>query len=291
MEINSTGNCVSDLTGSRVDSCVVEDFGDLVGIGLLKTNTKINVATGITEVAYMELIKNGSLFPYVNLFNFEQTTPENEVATSSSGLKRSIRDAKPEGTLTYSASLCLVKSLQNKKGLNWDIVLIFDKGILLATDIAEENVLGFTSQYFDVSTMRIKQGTDIQSVSAMWQLDDSNQFNTQAVFLTNEMLGFNPSKIAGALEADLKVTAVAGTEVIVKAVASCNSSIVYEGLDEAEMWLVNGVEPTAVAFEPSTKSFKLTAPTLTAGDDVSVLLSGTDEVNIYKGSGSTIVSA
>lgn len=290
--LNGFGNCQSDLLASAQDQCSVKDFGDLIGFGISQPNVKIPVATVNDRTSWETLVKNSRYFPYLGLFNFEQTTPENEVATSSTGLNQTIRDGKPSFTITFPASTCLVKSLNNKKGLTWRIVLYFDKGIYIANDATKENVFGFLAPYFDVSTMRFKAGTDIQQVNVMFQLEDANEFNMNGSFITYEALGFNLREIQGAFNAELAVEASAGTSVLVTATALCNSDVVYEGLELPANWKVNGVATTAVSYSPATGKYTLTVATLTAGDNVVVSLAGEDELgNIYVGTSKTIVSA
>ena len=128
--INAFGDCNSGLIGSAVDPCSITSYGDLKGIILLRPGTKITAENFALATYWETLIQEKKAFPYLNLFNFEQTTPENETATSSTGNLRTIRDGKPQYTLTFDGNPCLVKSLRNKKGLVWDIILVFDKATL-----------------------------------------------------------------------------------------------------------------------------------------------------------------
>ena len=287
--IEAFGNCQSDLIGSAIDQCTINSYGDLKGIGLLQPGTKITDANLILETAWETLVKDNKYFPYMDIFNFEQTTPENEIATSSAGLNRVIRDGKPSYTLTYSASSCLVKSLQNKKGLVWDIIFFFDKGVLFKTN-TDGSVGGFTASYFDVGTLRFQSGTDIQSVTVMFQIDNSRDFNSRFGFATYDALGFDLSALKGALEGVLTATAEAGTSISVTVNASCISSVGYIGLEQVSNWTVNGVAPSAVSSAGNV--YTLTVPTMTAGQYQTIILKGEDaNGNIYKGKTTIVVSA
>lgn len=289
--VNAYGNCGTDTLPSGIEQCTLSDFGDLRGIILTKPNTKITLAD-LTETKFKELVASGDLIHYKGLFNFDQTTPENETTTSSSGLIMAIRDAKVQGTLTYSAPICLSKSLQDKKGKKWDIMFVFDKGILTALSLDKASVKGFLASYFDVGTLRFKAGTDIQSVAIMYQLESADEYNKQMTFITNEKLGFNVANLDGAFGVELSANLTAGTSIVIKATSVCNGDVVYSNLDEASMWLVNGVAPTAVSYAPATQSYTLTVGTLTAGSNVNIVVSGTDDLdNIYRGSFNGTVGA
>src|SRR5690606_30763390 len=107
--INNFGTCTSDFLASAVDECSINSYGDLRGIGLLKPGTKIEDTDFASLPSWNTLIKNSVYFPYLNMWNFEQTTPENETATSSTGNIRSIRNGKPQYTITYDGNPCTVK--------------------------------------------------------------------------------------------------------------------------------------------------------------------------------------
>lgn len=287
--INAFGDCNSGLIGSAVDPCSITSYGDLKGIILLRPGTKIT-AEDFALTSYWEtLIQDKRAFPYGNLFSFEQTTPENETATSSTGNLRTIRDGKPQYTLTFDGNPCLVKSLRNKKGLVWDIILVFDKATLFLVN-SDGTISGFQASYFDVGTMTLQSGTDIQGVTVMFQLDSAEDFNVNQGFVLSNVINLN--RIKGAYEADLTVSATAGTSVTVRALSSCNNSVNYVGLEAPTNWRVNGVAPTAVTYNATTGLYTLTVTALVAADPVVVVLAGTDDLNnVYVGRGETITSA
>src|SRR5690606_6211962 len=102
----------------------------------------------------------------------------------------------------------------------------------------------------------------------------------------------NLNRIKGAYEADLTVTAEAGTTVLVRALSSCNNSVNYVGLEAPTNWRVNGVAPTAVTYNATTGLYTLTVTALVAADPVVVVLAGTDDLNnVYVGRGETVTSA
>lgn len=287
--INAFGDCNSGLIGSAVDPCSITSYGDLKGIILLRPGTKITAENFALSSYWETLIQDKKAFPYLNLFNFDQTTPENETATSSTGNLRTIRDGKPQYTITYDGNPCLVKSLHNKKGLVWDIILVFDKASVFLVN-SDGTISGFQASYFDAGTMALQSGTDIQGFPVMFQLDSAEDFNVNQGFVLSTVINLN--RIKGAYETDLTVSAVAGTSVTVRALSSCNNSVNYVGLEAPTNWRVNGVAPTAVTYNATTGLYTLTVATLTAGDTVVVVLAGTDDLNnVYVGRGETITSA
>lgn len=288
--INSFGNCATDLLGSAIDDCSSSSLGDLLGVGMLRPRTIITNTEATNKETWETLITESKYFPYLKLFNFEQTTPDNEIATSSTGKKRNIRDGKPEYTFTFDGYGCAIKSLNNKKNKIWDLVLIFEKGILVK-DNGDDTFSGFTASYVDVRTWSIQNGTDIQSVSLMVQLDNASDFNSKFGMISYESLGFDLTDLEGALQANLKVTATAGTTVKVKAESFCNSSVNYQGLDTMSYWKVNGVAPSAVAENPTAKEYTLTVTATTAGSPLNVTLSAKTLNGIFLGSANTTVGA
>lgn len=287
--INAFGDCNSGLIGSAVDPCSITSYGDLKGIILLRPGTKITAENFALATYWETLIQEKKAFPYGNLFSFEQTTPENETATSSTGNLRTIRDGKPQYTLTFDGNPCLVKSLRNKKGLVWDIILVFDKATLFLVN-SDGTISGFQASYFDVGTMTLQSGTDIQGVTVMFQLDSAEDFNVNQGFVLSTVINLN--RIKGAYEADLTVSAAAGTSVTVRALSSCNNSVNYIGLEDPTNWKVNGVAPSAVTYNATTGLYTLTVTALVAADPVVVVLAGTDDLNnVYVGRDETITSA
>lgn len=290
--LNGTGDCTANSKGSRVDVCSILDYGDFTDLVIHNPNIELDLAEMSEKEYWDTLIASRQLFPYNGIFNPENTTPENEVATSSSGLKMNVRDGKPEYTLTFPANSCIMKSLMDKKGKAWRIILGTDKGIMVGANKTQTKVFGFLASYFDVQTFKLKNGGDIQQVQVNFQIDSADEYNNFD-FISKDQFDFNVTKLQGALNADLKVTAVAGTTIKVKVLSSCNGSVNYgEVLDDNTLWKANGVEPTAVSYSPATLEYSLTVGAMTAGTNMKVDLGGKDLVgNIYVGSASVTVGA
>lgn len=264
--INRNGNCTTDLIGSGGRSCDIQSFGDVLGPVLHPKGWSLNVATGtITVDSWKDEYKAFNAIPYLGVYDFTQDTPENETATSSTGVMSPIRTGKPQFTFSFDRGGCFHKSLYNKRGKNrWDLSLMFETGILFAVSADGTEISGFDMGLFDVGTFRLQQGTDPQQSSAMIQLVDAEQFNTQFTFITWAELGVNLSKIEGVVEANIayQITPVTGdTEIVVQVASSCNYDDVILNLDAEEHWRLGGnsaLTITDVSYEPESQAYTLT---------------------------------
>lgn len=291
--LNSFGNCATDLKGSAFRSCDIGTYGDVFGISLFSKGSKIqldNAEVQTAEEDWKSRIEAMTLFPYLGIYNFEQTTPENEVGTSSTGVESSIRDGKPKFSFGFNKGGCFHKSLYNKRGDNrWDVGFIFETGILLALN-SDNTVGGFNVGRFDVETFRLLQGTDPQMSTAVMQLLDAFQFNANHQFFTWESLGVNLAQIQGVVDVNIIYVpseVPTGDEIVVKVVSACNNDDVILGLDDEANWLVGGTQTTpktvtAVSFDTETNLYTLTlSSALITNDTVAPKIVGTDS-DVYE---------
>lgn len=289
--INSFGNCATDLKGSGFRSCDITTFGDVFGISLFAKGSKITLdnAEVTAEADWKARIEALTLFPYLDIFNFEQTTPENERATSSTGVLSSIRNGKPQFSFGFKGGGCKHKSLYNKRGDGrWDLGIMFETGILLALN-SDETVSGFNMGMFDVETFKLQQGTDPQMSTVVMQLLDSYQFNANHVFFTWESLGVNLAQIQGVIDVNILYPAEVGTgdTVEVRVVSACNNDDVILGLDDEANWLVGGTQTTpktvtGVSFDTETNTYELTlSSALISNDTIAPKIVGTDS-DVYE---------
>lgn len=283
--INRNGNCTTDLIGSGGRSCDIQSYGDVLGPVLHPKGWSKNVATAtITAESWKDEYKAFNAIPYLGVYDFTQDTPENETATSSTGIMSTIRVGKPQFTFSFDRGGCFHKSLYNKRGKNrWDLSLMFETGILFATNADGSEISGFDMGLFDVGTFRLQQGTDPQQSTAMIQLVDAEQFNTQFTFLTWAELGANLSKIEGVVEANVSyqtTPATGDTEVIVQVASSCNYDDVILGFDATANWRLGGNSTrtiTGVTYDTETQAYTLTlSAALVDGTTVQPTLIGGD---------------
>lgn len=246
--VNKFGNCGSDLLGSGTRSCDIKSFGDVLGINLHTKGFRLAKDTGVASELWTTSLKELKTFPYHGIYNFDQTTPENEKATSSSGVMSEIRIGKPQFTFEFDKGGCFHKSLFNKRNKAWDLSLNFEAGILLA-NIDEDNIGGFDMGMFSVETFRLLQGTDPQRSLAMVQLIDAVQFNADHVFFTWEELGVNLNRVNGVVETIVEVVEVNDDEVTVKVASACNVDDIIPDLDDPEHWALSGdlTTPTTIS--------------------------------------------
>lgn len=298
--INSNGNCTTDLIGSGSRSCDIQSYGDVIGFALHPKGFSMDVsADTISEDTWSDEIKDFNVIPFLGIYDFTQDTPENETATSSTGIMSTIRVGKPQFTFSFDKGGCFHKALYDKRGKNrWDISLIFETGILMAVNQAQTEVSGFDMGLFDVGTFRLQQGTDPQQTTNMIQLIDANQFNTLFTFMTWDKLGVNLSKIDGVVETKISYTVdpSTATTFAVKVVGSCNNDDAIAGLDGGTNWRLGGEQTsatsiTSVVYRPATDDYLFTVnPALVATDTVQpTLINGSFDVaedalgGLYKG--------
>lgn len=299
--INRNGNCGTAIAGTGSRVCDITTFGDVVGFNLHPKTFKMTVATdSITSTTWKNRIKAFDVRNFLDIYDFTQDTPENEVATSSRGIMSTIRDGKPQFSFTFTKGGCFHKALYAHKGDGkWDVSLMFETGILMASNEEGTELSGFDLGRFDVSTLRLMQGTDPQSSTAVMQLTDPTQFNTKWVFLTWAELGVNLSKIDGIV--DTTITYVdeptTSTTFSVQVASSCNLDDVILGLDEIASWRLGGTQATprtitAVAYDADAQAYEFTlSGALADGDTVQPTLIGTggydvatdDAGGLYKG--------
>ena len=283
IELNLQGDCTSDLKGTGLDACVAA-YGDLTAIGLYtKGSFALTIVSGTfpDETAYKLLIQEESLFPLLDIFNFEQNTPDNDLATSSRGIKKEIRSGKPEFSTTWSNGGCWGESLYDKKGTGlWDIALIFESGVLYGKNLAETVLKPFTNGMFSVSTFKLQQGTDPDMSTAIFQFTTANEFNERKSFFTFDELGYDMNEIDGVHNTEVAYTIAPSTSTDFSASvkSSCNSSVVITGLDDINEWKLNGTQASAttistVTFNATTEEYDfVVTPILVTSDTIQISL-------------------
>lgn len=289
IEINAYGNCESDLIGSATRSCDITSFGDPIGIELFQKGFRVAVDVADFTTAWTDGVKAMQVLPYIGIYDFTQDTPDNEVATSSTGVMSTVRAGKPQYTFSYDRGGCFHKSLYNKRGnRRWDVGIVFENGILMAVSVDGTYVEGFNGGMLDVQTLKFQQGTDPQMSTAMLQLLNASQFNERFVFLTWESLGVDLSTIQGVIETDVEfaVAPTTSATLVVTVTSACNSDDDIPGLDEIASWRVLGVQTTpktitAVAYNNATNRYTFTlSSALIATDTIGVALTGTGGVDV-----------
>jgi hypothetical protein len=180
--------------------------------------------------------------------------------------------------------------LQGKN--RWDIVLYFEKGMLMASNTANTKIKGFDAGSLIVGSYMFQQGTEIEKGKATIQFKSAEEFNTKWVYFPYDELGFSPLEIDGVVDTQLafsEAPANAGTTVKVKVLDGCNTSINYTSLFDAVgdyLLKVNGVTKTitAVAIADGVATLTFTGA-LATGNKVEVSLNGVQpdaELNYYK---------
>ncbi len=247
----SAGSCtIENLLGTGTDQCDLDTLGDLVGGAITTKDVKFQIDTDVFLTKYKEFIRKKKLFPLIGLYNFEQGTPDNEVATSSIGVKFEIREGKVELTLIYNKSHCWHKSMFTKKAFKkWNIILYFSKHVVGAKSLDKAYWKGFDAGMFSVGTFKVQQGSDPQMTKVTLQLtpEGTNEWNTRMSAISNDEVTAELNSIDGAIECDITyVTApVAGTTTTVDVKSACNGAP-KTGLTTTGNWKLGGNTAKAI---------------------------------------------
>lgn len=284
IEFNLQGDCTNGTLGTGLDACVAL-YGDLTGMDLFPSGTFVKDTTVDslpTETEYKELIQGKLLYPLNDIFDFDQTTPDNEIASSSRGVKKEVRTGKPEFSLMWSNGACFHQGVFDKRGTGrWDISLKFETGILFTRNIASTKLKPFDNGMFSVSTYKFQQGGDPDLTTVNIQFPTPDEFNKRQVFFTWEELGYDMTDTNGVLDAKLAFTTdpSASTMFSISVKSLCNESVVITGLELlANGWAIGGVQASAttistVAFNVATQSYDfVVAPTLISTDTIQISL-------------------
>ena len=202
----------------------------------------------------------------------------------------------------YNKGGCFHKALYDKAGQAlWDIGIIFETGILMATDSAETKLVGFNGGMLSVETFKLIQGTEPQMSTAMVQLLDAEQFNANFVFIPNSV-GGDYKSLDGVIETNIKVDAVsAGSTFTASITSACNGGDVILDLDDVSKYVLLGTQASAtsinaVSYNANTGKYTFTVDVaLVATDTVQIKLNdGTYDVvedtvgSLFKGVSNTV---
>lgn len=245
----SAGSCtIQNLIGTGTDDCDLGTLGDLVGGAITSKDVKFNIKTDVFLTAYKTAIRKKKIFPLIGLYGFEQSTPDNEMSTSSIGIKFEIREGKVELSMTFNKSHCFHKSVFTKKAFKkWNIILFFTNHVVGAKSVDGLNWKGFDCGMFTVSTFKVQQGTDPQMTKITLQMtpEGTNEWNTRMSAISNADVNAELNSLDGSIETNISfLTAPAiGTTVTVDVASQCNGAP-KAGLITAAQWTVGGTQTT-----------------------------------------------
>lgn len=275
---------VGQYMGSKMGKCNLKTIGIIDGIGLVQSGTDLS---GIDKKAtFDKLVKEGKLYPYMGVFNFEPTTGENTVITSPSGKKSRGKDAFIEYNFMFDDGICVNRSLRDKLNGDWDLILFTNLGVVLTA--TEAKVLGFKVQYTDARfALMNAEGTEAEQTTFSVQLAYPEQWNDRMEILLYENTDYTLPEIEGAEGVAIFAEEVkAGTELTIEVTNVCNHASKVTGLQEKTNFKVNGVEPATVTqnlSKPGTYTLTVT-DALVVNENATVEVQGVDEQgNMYVG--------
>lgn len=307
IELNNLGDCTTDLKGTGIRACDLASFGDAKGLTLLKKGITKPITDGTVDfdlASYTLDVKKLNVFPLIGIYDFGQDTPENEVNTSSTGVMTEIRAGKPQFSFMFDKGGCFHKALYDKKGKSrWDVGIVFEAGILMATNAKGDKLKGFDAGMLSVDTFKLIQGTDPQMSTAKVQFLDAEEFNERFVFIPFTLSG-DIDSVDGVVETAIKLTAATGTSIEASITSGCNTGDSILDLDELTNFVLLGTQASAttissVSYNANTNKYVFTLDTpLVASDTVQIQLNdGTYKVvedtvgNLYKGTSNLVTVA
>ncbi|MCP4984859.1 MAG: hypothetical protein GY928_01980 [Colwellia sp.] len=251
--LNQQGDCASDTLGTGLAACVAL-YGDINGIDLWSPSYTLDTTTESlpTESEYKELVQAKTVYPLNEMYDFDQTTPDNEVATSSRGVKKEIRTGKPEFSFIWSNGACFHQGVFDKVGQGrWAISMKFETGVLFTRNVAGTILKPFDNGMFSVNTYKFQQGTDPDLTTALVQFPSAVEFNSRQVFFTWDELTYDMNSVSGVLNAKLLYTTdpTAATTFSVSVTSLCNESVIITGLEDTNDWVLGGTQasPTTIS--------------------------------------------
>lgn len=245
----SAGSCtIQDLFGTGTDDCDLGTLGDLVGGAITSKDVKFNIATDVFLTKYKEFIRKKKLFPLIGLYNFEQSTPDNEVATSSIGVQFEIREGKVLLSLIFNKSHCFHKNVFSKKAFKkWNIMLFFSNHVVGTKSIDGLTWKGFDCGMFSVGTFKVQQGTDPQMTKVTLQLthEGTTEWNMRMSAIANAEINAELNSIDGSIETSVTYAnpPAVGTTVVVDVKSTCNGAP-KTGLTDSAKWFLGGKQTT-----------------------------------------------
>lgn len=274
----SAGSCtIQNLISTGTDNCDLDTLGDLIGGAITTKDVAFDIVNDVFLTAYKNAVKKKKIFPLIGLYGFEQSTPDNEMATSSIGIKFEIREGKVELSLIFNKSHCFHKSVFTKKAFKkWNMILFFTNHVVGAKSLDGTKWKGFDCGMFTVSTFKVQQGNDPQMTKVTLQLtqEGTTEWNTRMSAISNEEVTAELNSIDGAIETSITFPAApaAGTTVVVDVKSQCNGAA-KSGLVTASQWSVLGEQTPSKTVQSVSESvtvpgrYTLTLSSATTGGD------------------------
>ena len=305
IELNNLGDCITETKGTGIRACDLASFGDAKGLALLKKGITKPITNGEVDfdlASYTLDVKKLNIFPLIGIYDFGQETPENEVNTSSTGVMTEIRAGKPQFSFMFDKGGCFHKALYDKRGKSrWDVAIVFESGILMATNSKGDLLKGFDAGMLSVDTFKLVQGTDPQMSTAKVQFLDAEEFNERFVFIPFTTSG-DLDSVTGVVETAIKLDALAGSTIEASITSGCNTGDSILDLDDVSNFVLLGTQATAttitaVSYNANTNKYAFTLDNpLVAADTAQIQLNdGTYKVvedtvgNLYKGTSNLVV--
>lgn len=306
--IDYFGNCITERIGSGLSQCDSIDLDDVSGLILFEKGWSKPITNGVVDISkatYITDLKALNAFPFIGIFDFTQDTPDNETATSSSGVLSEVRAGKPQFGFNFDKGTCLHKSLWDKRAPNggvWDYGIVTKYGLVLSVSADGTEIRAFDGGMLSVSSFKFKQGTGPQSSMATIQLLDAQEWNARMKVFSYEEIG-DINRVNGVIEVNVSVDVVedGDTTFTASVTSACNTGSPILGLDDTDLWVLGGTQASTtaiddVSYNASTGEYTFTVDNALAENDTvkPTLSDGTYIVvedatgNLYKGTSALV---
>lgn len=240
---------IQNLLGTGTGDCDLTSLDDIVGGALTTKDVKFEIANDPFLSKYKEYVRRKKIFPMTSIYNFEQNTPDNEMATSSIGIKFEIREGKVEMSFIFNKSHCYHASLFSKKAFKkWNLILFFKNHVNGAKSIDGNYWKGFDMGMFTVGTFKVQQAGDPQMTKVTFQLTElgTKEWNLRMAPISNEEIQEELNGFDGVIETKMTYfTAPTATATCVIDVKSACNGTPREGLGGSTGWVIGGVQAVA----------------------------------------------
>ena len=154
-------------------------------------------------------IQKGNVIPLPKMYNFERLTEENVIETSQLGLGSLARKGIYKYRLTFDRDDRLQSVFTSLDSNDvFDYVSIDSAGNMKLVENGSQNN-GASVGLLDTDPFTEADGAVSSKVSMMVELNDPEDYNSNAVYYARENIGFNPLKVEGINDIDLTMTAFA----------------------------------------------------------------------------------
>lgn len=292
--LNTIDCGANGILGTGLAGCKI-DRKRVVALGLLRKCFKF---AQDPNFEYMrELQQDGILIMLQGVVSFADNTAEDTIITREGSGEKVVAGKMPyEYSATFDNGINFHKALTSLSSYKaYDLVLFDVDNTMFVTVAKDGSPKGFTLGMFENGKYTGSNGTDASAQTVTFQLINRIEFDLYASWYTNDTLDFLSSDLTGVNEVKVTVDPiVAGTSIVVSAFLLDGTHPV-EGLVFGDFKVLKGGvanNPTVAVYNPDTKKYTLTVPSVISTDILEVSLNGivlTAVDDLYKSNTVTVI--